>query len=298
MKLTQGVFTVVAMSFVTGIIFIGCGVTTRKMNDAEKRINALAQNGMPDSLLTDVRVLLVQIKTSKQYGGGYGASPKKLYDSAMGILANAEMIYINSTNKIKPGVEALRKTLDAKKQGLSGAQLMEADRLIKDVDSFIKINKWTEAKEKCEMTDSTLTSLLKDEKTAAEVKVKLTGTWSGVQKVKNKQEKADFVEKKIFSFSPDNKIDIIEERNGQTNAMVKEDWKFQSGGTFSLKGDTILVAVTKEKCFKQIYMNLVEKNGKAQWLKKEKPTYDSTITSGKKDRFLTFAFLKENFKKR
>ncbi len=296
MKRTRGISITLGMSVLIGLVFCGCGVTTKKLNDAEKRITVLAQNGMPDSLLTDVRVLLVQIKTSKKFGGG--ASPQRLYDSAMTILGNAEMNYLNATSKIKPAVEALRKTFDAKKQGLTGAQLQEADRLIKDVDSCMKMNKWPEAKIKCEMVDTALTALIKDEKTAAEVKAKLIGTWIGTVKTKNKQEKADFVEKKTFTFTPDGKVDIVEERNGQTNEALKEDWKFQSGGSFSLKGDTVIVAVSKEKCIKQAYMHLAMKNGKPDWVKKEKPGYDSTITSGKKDRFLTFDYLKENFKKR
>jgi hypothetical protein len=296
MKPMQGIIAAVSIGVLAGIICFGCGVTSKKLNDAEKRIAALEQNGMPDSLLTDVRVLLVQIKTSKQYGGG--PSPQKLYDSTMAVLSKAEMTYIGATSKVKPIVDSLRKTFDPRKQGLTGQQLIEADRLIKDVDSVIKMNKWPEAKIKCEMTDAALNSLLNDEKTAKEVKAKLIGTWNCTQKVKDKATKADFVEIKVFSFLPDGKIDIVEQRNGQTNETFKEDWKYQSGGTYSLKGDTILIAVNKEKCLKQSYMNLVAKNGKPQWVKKEKPGYDSTITSGKKDRYVAFADLKQNFKKR
>jgi len=56
------------------LMIAGCGVTSKKMDDAEKRIAMLSQQGGSDSMLTDARVLLVQIKTSKQYGGG--ASPQ------------------------------------------------------------------------------------------------------------------------------------------------------------------------------------------------------------------------------
>ena len=128
----------------------------------------------------------------------------------MAILSKAEMTYTSATNKIKPQVETLRKTLDTKKQGLTGPQLAEADRLIREADSFIKINKWTEAKKKCEIANAELDSLNKQEKIAKGIKIKLTGTWGGTQKVKNKQEKTDFVETKSFTFSPDGKVTIIE----------------------------------------------------------------------------------------
>jgi len=274
----------------------GCGVNSKKLDDAEKRIGMLSKQGVSDSMLTDARVLLVQIKTSKQYGGG--ASPQRLYDSVMTLLARAELAYTVSAGKLKPIVDSLRKTFDARRKGLTGLQLKEADSAIKRVDSMIALNKWSEAKPQCNEVDIALNGLLKDEKTAQETKTKLMGVWTGVLKVKNKDEKSDFVEKKVFSFARDGKVDVVEERNGQTNEGLKEDWKFQSAGTFSLKGDTIFLFVTKEKCLKQAFSNFVTKNGKAQWVKTEKPTYDSTITSGKKDRFLTFDYLKESFKKK
>ncbi len=278
------------------LMIAGCGVTSKKMDDAEKRIAMLSQQGVSDSMLTDARVLLVQIKTSKQYGGG--ASPQSLYDSVMTLLARAEFAYSNVASKLKPYVDSLRKTFDARKQRLTGVQLKEADSIVKRADSLITLTRWGEAKASCDAVDTALTSLVKDEKNAREIKTKLIGTWSGVNKVKNKEQKADFVEKKIFTFAPDGKVTSVEERNGQTNESLKEDWKFQSAGTYSLKGDTIFLFIAKEKCLKQAYTNLVVKNGKTQWVKTEKAPYDSTITSGKKDRFMTYEYLKEICKKR
>ncbi len=292
----RGMAAAVSMGIIMIFLVPGCGVTTKKLDDAEKRINALTAQGMPDSMLTDARILLVQIKTSKKFGGG--ASPQRLYDSVMAILAKVEMTNASSASSLKPVADSLRKTFDARKHGLTGAQLKEADSLINDVDAVMKQNRWAEAKEKCVMIDTMLNGLNKDEKIMSEVKAKLPGTWIGILKTKDTDVKADFIEKKQFTFSANGKVDIIEERSGQTNEVLKEDWKFQSGGTYTLKGDTILIAINKEKCLKQAYMNLMEKKGKTQWVKTEKPAYDSTITSGKKDRFVTFGFIKDNFKKK
>ncbi|HEX7509788.1 MAG TPA: hypothetical protein VF335_00675 [Chitinivibrionales bacterium] len=285
-----------AMGCAACAVIVGCGVTSKKLDDAERRISLLSKQGVSDSLLTDARVLLVQIKTAKQYGGG--ASPQRLYDSVITLLARAELTYTTSASKLKPVVDSLRKSFEARKQGLSGMQRKEADSLIHRVDSLIALNKWSDVKPVCSDVDTALNGLAKDEKKAVETKTKLIGTWTGVQKVKNKEEKADFVEKKVFSFTREGKVTIVEERNGQTNEGLKEDWKFQSGGAFTLKGDTILLMVSKEKCLKQSFTNLVNKNGKPQWVKTDKPSYDSTITSGKKDRFITFDYLKESFKKK
>jgi len=289
-------FFLVAVGCAACLAIGGCGVNSKKLDDADKRISMLSKQGVSDSVLSDARVLFVQIKTSKQYGGG--ASPQRLYDSLMTILARAELSFTNTTSRLKPGVDSLRKTFDARKQVLSGIQLKEADSLIKEADSLIASNKWSEAKAKCDEVNASLTGLAKDEKVAMETKAKLIGSWVGVQKIKNKDDKSDYTEKKIFTFTPAGKADIIEERAGQTNESLKEDWKFQSAGSYSLKADTIFLFVTKEKCVKQAYTNLVVKNGKTQWVRTEKAPYDSVITSGKKDRFITFDYLKESFKKR
>lgn len=296
MNFYQKILLAPIVGVVAGVMFIGCGVTTKKLDDAEKKIETLSQQGVSDSVLSDARVLIVQIKTSKRFGGGT-ASPQKLYDSVITIIAKAELGNSDVSGKLKPYVDSLRKTIDLRKHKLSGMQLKEADSLTARADSLIKMNRWADAKVACVELDAILTSLEKDETTAKETKAKLTGSWTGVLATKNKEEKSNYVEKKVFNFAPDGKIDIVEERNGQTNEALKEDWKYQSAGTYSLKADTIFIAVIKEKCIKQVYTNQVTKNGKTQWIKNEKKPYDSVITSGKKDRFLTFSYLKENFKK-
>ena len=296
MRIFSRISAVVVLSVLLGMMSIGCGVTKKKTDDVASHIKLLQQKGVPDSMLSDAKVLLVQIQSSKQYGGG--ASPQKLYDSAVTILAKAEAAFTATTNQLQPIVESLRKTFDARKQGLSGPQLKEADSLIALADSCIKMNQFPEAKEKCTLIDATLNSLQKDEKTSKELKPKLLGTWNATHKTVDKETHANYVEKTTFTFTLDGKADCTEEKNGQTNEVFKEDWKFQSSGTYSLKGDTVMMCLPREKCLKQTYFNQKDIGGKKQWVKDEKPTYDSTVTSDKKYRFVSYADLKANFKKK
>jgi hypothetical protein len=282
----------IAVCCVVAAMIAGCGVSGKKLNAAEQRIATLQQKGVPDSLLTEARVLLVQSRTAKQLGNGMGA--KSQYDSLEKLLATAEASYGATTGQLKPGVEAMRKTIADKKLNLTGTHLHEADSLLAFLDAIIARCDWQSAKEEAAMIDIAMNSLLKNEQTAKEIKPKVIGTWTSTESIKNKEEKSNAVEKKSFSFAPDGKLDIIEERNGQTNETLKEDWKFESWGTYSLKGDTILMNITREKCMKQVYQNL-KKN---QWVKFEKPPYDSTVTNGKKDRYMAFDYLKASFKKK
>ncbi len=276
------------------VLATGCGVSEKKLKDAEQRMESLQHNGVPDSLLTEAKVLIVQARTAKQLGNGMGA--KANFDSAMSILTKAESGYGATTAEIRPFVESLRKTLGEKKLSFSGSILKQADGLLAHADSLITGNKWPEAKVKLMEDDTVFVSLAKCVALAKELRPKLVGTWAGSVAIKEDGAKA--VEKKSFSFGADGKVAVVEERTGLTNPSLKEDWKFESWGTWDLVGDTILIAVTREKCDKQIYLNLKESGKKQDWVKTEKPPYDSTITGGKKDRYITFDYLKSGFKKK
>jgi hypothetical protein len=291
----RGLVMIAACCVVASMI-AGCGVSSKKLDAAEQRIAALQQNGVPDSLLTEARVLLVQARTAKQLGNGIGA--KSQYDSLEKLLLTAGTAHGITTEQLKPGVESMRKSIADRKLTLTGAHLREADSLLAVLDACIAKKDWPQAKELAGMIDIAIISLHKNEATAKDVKPKIIGAWSSTEIIKNKEDKSNAVEKKSFTFGADGKIDLIEERTGQTNEAVKEDWKFESWGTFSLKGDTILMNITREKCMKQIFQNLKEKAGKKEWVKYVGPTYDSTITNGKKDRYMAFDYLKQNFKKK
>ena len=101
----------------------------------------------------------------------------------------------------------------------------------------------------------------------------------------------------FVTFKKDSTYNSTEQLKGQTSEYIKEDWKFINSGIWRMKGDTIMLNVQREKCVKQVYWNYLVKNGKAQWVKNVAPTYDSTYTDGKKDRFMTFEYVKDYFKR-
>jgi hypothetical protein len=287
-------FVYFSLFLLFSFFILGCGVSEKKLNSAEQRIQTLLANGVPDSLLTEAKVLVSQSRTSKKLGNGITA--KAQYDSAIKIIANAEASYGATTAEIKPYVESTRKLLGEKKLNFSGTILKEADSILAQIDNLIKANNWPKAKSKCIEAESLFVGLEKDQKLAKEVKNKVIGTWIGSQKIT--EDGANALEKKQFVFTADGKINMVEERSGLTTPNFKEDWKFESSGTYDIKGDTIFISVTREKCLKQTYYHLKESGSKKEWVKVEKPPYDSVITSGLKDRFVTFEYLKENFKKK
>jgi outer membrane murein-binding lipoprotein Lpp len=278
------------IAFAGSIVVSGC-VSNKTLDAYETRLKTLEAGGAPDSLLSSVRVYLSQARAGKKSGNG--TMVKTSIDSVKTYLAAAEGWYQESLADSKKRVDSLQKYFGTQKASLSGMQLKEADSLFALVDSYCKKSLYLQAFDVAGMLDALMPSLVKDEERAKKIAAEILETTWTMNK-KHTTDGANAVEKSRVSFKKDGAFEITEEMNGQTKPTLKEDWLFQSQGTYAVKGDTILLSTQKEKCERQIYWNLVDKKG---WVKNEKKPYDSLITDGRKDRYFTFDYIKDDFKK-
>lgn len=274
------------------IVFNGCGVSQKKLDEAQSRIKALGDKGVPDSLLTEAKLFLFKANGAKKTGNT--AIAKREMDSMMIYLERAEAECEATMKKLKPYVDSMRISIKKRKEGLAGLQLKFADSIVTFIDSFTNKDWLRQARDKCVMIDTLLPQLHKDEKAAIKVKPKMVGAWVS-SRVPKRGYKA--VETRKFTFKKDGKFEAVEEMNGQTHEFLKEYWKFLSWGKWMMKGDTAMIFIEREKCTKQTFWNYKEKDGRKQWVKTDAPTYDTTLTSGSKDRYMTYGYLRENFKK-
>jgi hypothetical protein len=279
----------------TGMLLSGCGGGTKAIEEYEAKLKTLEASGTPDSLLSTIRVNIMQAKGGIKSNNG--TLVRTSLDSLKATVAAAEKWQAEMTQTSKTHVDGLVTTLTGKKKDLTGLQLKQADSLLALADSLIKKGWYLQARRFVDELDTLMPFLIKDEATSKKVAVKLTGTWSLTKKLT--QDAANAIEKKKVTFTKDGAFQMEESMNGKTSPYLKEDWEFHTSGKYSLKGDTILLSVQKEKCLKEIYWNLKTKGGKQDWVKndKKKP-YDSIITNGAKDRFFTFEYLTEDFKKK
>lgn len=292
MKLfTHSLAAVAVVGFSAALVLTGCGVSQKKLTDAESRIQLLEQKGVPDSLITQAKVQLFNAQSSQKLGNGLLAG--KQADSMMTIIKAAETYYAATVEKMKPFVDSIVASINQTKKELSGVQLNQVDSMLSIVDTLSKKSWFLQAKSMCLTLDTLMPSLLSDEKKAKEVSANLIGTWVSVHSSTEKG--IDAVEKRSYSFSKDGTMLLSEERKGKSAPNLKEDWKFESTGTYALKGDTALLHITKEKCLRQVFWTLSADN---KWVEEVKPTYDSTITSGSKDRTLPYNDFKADFKKK
>jgi hypothetical protein len=295
MKLSRYLFVTCLVCSLIAVVATSCG--GKKGPSADDRIKALAAKGVPDSILSNVKLYLYNINAASKTGQYSSVGSYK--DSLKTGLAAAEAWYGKTIQENKIYIESIKKTIADRKASLTGIALKDCDSLLKIADSFATMNWLIQARTTFEYIDAIMPTLLQNQKKAAEIRPKLFGTWKNVNVIHptEGEENAHYkaVETSHYTFAKDGAFSGIEEKLGQSTPYMKEDWKFLSWGTFDLMGDTVYMFITREKCPKQNYTNLNRKTN--IWERKAEPTYDSTITNHKKDKFITFEDLQRNFKK-
>jgi hypothetical protein len=260
----------------------------------EQRIKALEDKGVPDSILSNVKVYLSNVQSLNKFGqtGNYK-------DSLKTSLAAAEAWFEKTMTESKAYIESARQTIIGKKAQLSGLPLKDCDNLLQVADSLVKINWLIAAKAQFEKIEAVMPFLIENQKKAGELRPKIIGAWKSVQVIRPTEDDAGAnykaLETRIYTFGKDGSFSGSEEKHGQSTHYMKEDWKFLSWGKYDLAGDSIYLFITREKCAQQMYTQLNVKTNK--WEKKVEPLYDSTVTNNKKDKFITYSDLKNEFKK-
>lgn len=269
------------------------GLNKKKITDIENRIKVLESKGVPDSVVAGIKVHIYNYNTAKKLGQSSDAG--KLADSIQNSIVFAEKWYQDFLTQNKSSVLSSISDIQSKKANFTGIQLKIADSLLKIADSLVKGDLIIDAKNQVAKIQEQMPQLQKDQELANKTKPLVFGKWKDVHTVKAEEGNFKYTETTVYTFNKDGSFEGSEERKGQSSPFFKEDWQFLSWGTFDMKGDTIYLFVTREKCPRQNYIQLNVKENK--WIDQKKPTYDSTITNHSKDKSIPFTYLKQNFKK-
>jgi len=289
-----------ALTGVVGMVFAlaGCGggVDDKVLDDAQKRIDQLKAKGVPVENMSEARVFLDEAKRALEKNNKQPA--KKAADSLKVYLAKAEAFYQEKVANLGPQIEAAKGTALKAKSELTSFQARKIDSLVSVIDSFKKIDWLLQANTEGEKLVKLLPSLKEDEAAAAKLKKTIPGDWTFTEKDQSVEDpKVNAVTTKTFQFGNDGKVHLIEKKSGQSSPTFKEDWLFESWGTYGYKGDTIVLLVNRFAAKKQMFTRLHMIDGKPVWKDEPGPTYDSAITDGSQDRTITYKDLKEDFKK-
>jgi len=293
-------FFALALTAVVGTAFvlIGCGggVDDKMLDDAQKRLDLLKSKGVPSDKMSEARVFLDEAKRALEKNNKQPA--KKAADSLKVYLAKAEGFYQQEVSSLGPKIADSKKTALKAKEELTGFQARKIDSLISVIDSFVKIDWLLQANTKGEELVKLLPSLKEDEATAAKMKKIIPGEWVFTDRDRSVEDpKVNALTTRTFQLGNDGKAHLIEKKFGQSSPTFKEDWLFESWGTYGYKGDTVMLMIDRFAAKKQMFTRLHMIDGKPVWKDEPGPTYDSLIKDGSQDRFITYKDLKEDYKK-
>ncbi|MFP4164077.1 MAG: hypothetical protein ACLFQB_09605 [Chitinispirillaceae bacterium] len=274
------------------VLLLSAGCSSKiSIEEAKAKIQKLADKGVPEEEMQDVRMFLHQMESAKKTGNT--GTFRTYQDSLDYALANFETKMTKILQESGPIVDSLKKVTEEKMGKLKRLHLESAEPTAQKIDSLIKAKQLLLARDRLEKFDGELDTLVKEQKTADSLWGDFVGCW--VLEKESPDKKFNVVERTEIHMRPDSSLFIVEKKKGKTSENTRDDWEFRSTGTWDVKGDVAHHHIEKEKCVRQKFWSRNPETGK--WKKQIKPPYDSTVSDGSKDRYAVYEDLKEDFKK-
>ncbi|MBD3319784.1 MAG: hypothetical protein GF350_01670 [Chitinivibrionales bacterium] len=278
------------------MLIVGCGVSKKKLVDAENRINALLNKGVPDSSLSRAKVFLYQARSAMERGNRGLA--RESADSMLILVARAESEYDDMVKELNPEIDSLRRFISNQRRELDGLQLHKLDSVVARADSFAAINWILQTKNNLQAAAKMVPQLKFDQERAEELKPRIPGQWICQDRKKSEAHKeVNLVENKIFDFYRNGKVTYTEKGKGQGGTHYKVDYLFLSNGNWDVMGDTIVLFIDRFQRVREKSWEKVVEGKRVRWEEKSIPPVDTVITDGSQDRFITFSDLKTDFRR-
>lgn len=278
------------------VLMVGCGgVNQKTLDSAQKRIDTLKSQGVPDSLLSMAKVYLSQVKVFKEKGKAPDANKAAVELEKQ--LQDVENYYKNSISNLLPSIESLKSNIKNARAEFSALQGKKIDSILTVVDSFVGIKWYLQAHTTAQELANRIPQFREDQKKAEAILKKIPGEWVCTNHIKGTENKEiNALEKKIFTFNKNGSVKLVENKKGRSGPFLKEDYEYRSSGSWDVLGDTIYLFVNQFAAVRQNFERMHKEGKKLIWKKESHPGYDSTITDGSQDRNIIYADLLEDFK--
>jgi len=276
---------------------VGCGggVNEKTLEDAQKRIDVLRSKGLPDDKVSGARVHIFSAR--EHLGKGNGRQAKTAVDSLHANLERAEKFYQEQVANLGPKIDAAKAEAIKAKAELTGHQARKIDSIIGVVDSFKRVDWLMQSNNVAQELVALIPSLKEDELKSRNLRRLIPGEWVTSTVTKSEANRdINALERKVFTFHRDGKVNLVESKKGQSGEFLKEDWEFRSWGTYDMKGDTVMLSINRFAAVRQMFQRIHKIDGKMVWKNEPGPVYDSAITDGSQDRFVTYEDLKADFR--
>lgn len=277
------------------VVLAGCGgVSQKTLDQAQKRIDNLKTQGIPDSMLSMAKVYLAQTIISKDKGKSPEA--KKTADELEKQLSEVERYYKDHVSNLLPSIESLKSQIKSAREEFSALQAIKIDSMMNVVDSFVNIKFYLQANNTAQEILNSIPQFREDQKKADEIIKKIPGEWVCTNHTKGTENKEiNAIEKKIFTFDRKGNVKLVENKKGRSGPYLKEDYEYRSVGTWDVLGDTIYLFVNRFSAVRQNFERMHKEGKKLIWKKENHAPYDSTITDGSQDRSIIYADLLSDF---
>jgi len=276
---------------VAAALAVGCSSKV-SLEDGKAKVAELAAKGVPEREMSDIKMYLFQMETAKKTGNG--GQFRVYQDSLTRALGGFEAKMSALLEGAGPYMDSVMRACDEKIAGLKGLHLTAAQKSRAPVDSLMKIeSRKLDARGRLQDFALEVDTLVVQQRVADSLRGEFVGIWIMEQEPADSRFK--MVERTEIHMKPDGSLYIMEGKKGQVSEDAKEDWLFESRGTWDVMGDVAYHYLTKEKRVRQIFEGVDPKTG--SWRKQAQPPYDSTLAKGVKDRYVAYDELKKDYKR-
>ncbi len=199
------------------VVLSNCGVSKQELAGAEKRMEELKTKGVPDSVLSKVKVYLFEAREAAEKNESSRA--RKAADSLEVALQEMESYYADHVAKLPPVIDSLLDETDKARSELSGMQIRKLDSLQAAVDSLMKNSAPVEAERLARGLVEYMDTLKADEAKAKQLRSTVPGTWVCTNKKKAMFSKRSMQSRRRCSSSiPTARRCLSRPRGGRANA--------------------------------------------------------------------------------
>jgi len=256
MKYLVGLFALAAL------FLAGCQSYEDLSSNVEERFEVLLQKGLPDSLITPIRMPLTTARLDKQRKRSSDA--QRNMKVALEAVVRAEKYLEKSLSEIKPQVVAARNSLAARAGNeLRGLHKADADSIIAVVDSFLNINFVFRAQNVVQQFERNFAGMVTAQATADNIRPRVAGTWVYLDTAKHAFDRnVNAVDRRVFVLNRDGTGRFTSEKRGQSAPNLREEWRFETVGTWDLRGNNIHLHATRWSGSDQRFWQLNENTGR------------------------------------
>ncbi|MDR0330616.1 MAG: hypothetical protein LBH93_02770 [Chitinispirillales bacterium] len=273
------------------VLAVGCGKKV-SIEEGKAKILELAEKGVPEREMSDIKMYIFQMETAKKTGNGSQFSVYQ--DSLTRTLAEFEGRMAALLEKSGPYMDSLRQACDGKLAQLKGLHLEAGEKGKAAVDSLMKIeSQKMYALSRLDSWSLDLDTILMQQKLADSLRGEFVGIW--VMEQESSDKRYNVVEREEIHMRKDGTLFIMLGKKGKISDDASENYLFESYGTWDLLGDVAHHYIKRDRRVRQEFTGIDPATGKMRT--KKEPPFDSAVTDGSKDMDMPWEALNKDYKR-